>query len=487
MPYSNTEFPKIKSVPELPQEARLPHHLEVEGCEWLDSYVEFSQCWSPRSFDGYHEAIGLWILSTVAARRVQINFGGARYTNLYVLLVGRTSFYAKTTAVKIAKELLNTIGLGFFLLPDEITPQRMLVDMSSKPPENWEDLSVAQKDEIKTLLAFAGQKGWFHDEFGSNLQLMMKKDGPYNEFRGILRKLDDAGLTYEKATISRGKETIYRPYLALIGALTPADLAPFAGRGSLLWGDGYLARMGLVVPPDGLFKEGRFPEGERVIPVELTAPIRDWHQRLGIPAVKIVEGKVLPKNDAPISVLALSREVIDAYYTYDCALRNCLRQLETHDFDGNYARFPEKALRISALFASLEGSSSIRLHHWAKAQGISERWRSNLHSLYKQVNEEGFKHQELTKKQKVLKAIKEKGAPTSREIQQYTDLSKEQADRILEDLQKAGRVISEKAGKTTRYQLLPPKGTQPPTIDSEPPQDDNFISFEDEPPFLMEE
>ena len=78
------------------------------------------------------------------------------------------------------------------------------------------------------------------------------------------------------------------------------------------------------------------------------------------------------------------------------------------DLDGNYARFPEKALRIAALFSSLGGSPEIKINHWAKAQAITERWRSNLHSLYKQVNTEEFATQRWTDNQKVLNAIKQK-------------------------------------------------------------------------------
>ena len=91
-------------------------------------------------------------------------------------------------------------------------------------------------------LAFAGQKGWFYDEYGTHIQNMMKGNGPHGDFRGILRKLDDAEQTYVKGTIIRGREEIDRPYLSLFGALTPADLAPFASSGSILWGDGYFAQ-----------------------------------------------------------------------------------------------------------------------------------------------------------------------------------------------------------------------------------------------------
>ncbi|MBV6452070.1 MAG: hypothetical protein MHPDNHAH_02821 [Anaerolineales bacterium] len=449
---------QFEDAPDLPKEAKLPHDLELAGCPWLDQYVEFSDKWSPRSFDGYHEAIGLWILSTVAARRVSFPLGGERYTNLYILLAGRTSLYAKTTAVKIAKDFLSEVNLSYLLLPDEITPQRMLVEMASKLPENWESLSVAQKDKVKKSLAFAGQKGWFHDEFGQNLQNMQRKEGPYSEFRSILRKMDDTGQTYEKATIGRGREVIHRPYLALLGALTPADLANTAYKGSNLWGDGYLARMGLVVPPNGLFKDGRFPAGKREFSTNLTELIWQWHERLGIPTVNISNGQLLPPDDFKSSVLELAFPVSNAYYAYDMALGNLLRQMVTHDFDGNYSRFPEKAIRIAALFASLDESPAIQMRHWAKAQAIVERWRSNLHSLYKQVNEDEFKPQQWTLDQKVMKAIKEKGAPTAREIRQYTGIENSRVNQILDSLKESHRVIAEDAGKTTRYRLLPSDG-----------------------------
>lgn len=444
---------KFQPAPELPQGAQLPHELERAGCPWLDRYVEFSDRWSPRSFDGYHEAIGLWILSTVAARRVSVIFGGERFTNLYILLVGRTSLHAKTTAAKIGKKLLSDIELDFLLLPDECTPQRMLVEMASKLPENWEELKAEQKEQYRKTLAFAGQKGWYYDEFGLNIQNMMKRDGPYSEFRGLLRKFDDNELTYERGTISRGRETVHRPYLSLLGALTPSDLASVAYAGSTLWGDGYLARMGLVVPPSGLIKEGRFPNGERVFPSELTEPILRWHERLGIPTANIVEGQLLPATDSVVSKIELSELVRETYYTYDDALRKSLNQIDTPDFDGNYARFPEKALRIAALFASLEGLCIVELHHWAKAQRIAERWRSNLHSLYKQVNESGLQQKEFTDEQKVLKAIKEKGSPTSREIQQFTGINNRQIANILDGLLTTKRVVAEEVGKTHRYKI----------------------------------
>ncbi|MDD1775983.1 MAG: DUF3987 domain-containing protein, partial [Candidatus Methanomethylicus sp.] len=290
----------------------------LDACSWLDEYIEFSKNWSPRSYDGYHEAVGLWLLSTIAARRVAItNFGKERYTNLYIILVGRTTLYAKSTVVQIGKELLQKIGLDFLLLPDESTPQRMIKDMSVELPDNYDKMNAEQKDRVKLIIAFTGQRGWFFDEFGQNIHLMMRKDGPYSEFRGLFRKFDDTEPKYERSTISRGKETVYRPYLALLGILTPADIAPFAKMGAILWGDGYLARMALIVPPEGLITEGQFPEEERVFPESLLKPLVDWNKRLGNPKIKIEGGKITAVEPPASSKLVFTKEVREAYYRYD--------------------------------------------------------------------------------------------------------------------------------------------------------------------------
>ena len=444
---------KIPVVPpaELMKSAQLSPYLGMDACLWLDQFVEFIRTWSPRSYEGYYEAIGLWLLSTIAARRVAIAFGKTRFTNLYILLVGRTTLYAKSTAVSIGKELLLRIGLDFLLLPDESTPQAMIKEMTAKLPEDYEKFSIDQKERIKRSLAFSGQRGWFCDEFGGNLQAMMRKDGPYADLRSMLRKFDDNEPYYEKATINRGKERIDRPYLALIGSLTIADLAPFAYKGSPLWRDGFFARMGLVVPPDGLIKEGEFPEGIRNFPDDLMKPLVNLNIRLGIPEIEIIAGVPVDSSSHPCTLLELSAEVRRAYYAYDKSLREMLLNLNTNDLDGNYGRFPEKALRIAGLFTSLSNNPVIELNHWAKAQQIVERWRRNLHELFNQVNEESKIKPKLTNLEKVKRAIIEKEAPTRREIRLYTGLTYDQFDQVLSQLEQEKKIIAQKVGKTVRY------------------------------------
>ena len=256
---SNNEF-----IP-LPKHILLPTSLGSDACPWLDEYTEYSTKWSPRSYEGYHEATGLFVLSTVASRRVSYEFSRTRFTNLYFALVGRSSITYKSTAARIGKDVLIAAGLDWMLLPDTTTPQKMINLMSNSVPDNYQSLPLDQKTRIQEKLKFAGQKGWYYEEFGQMFIDMMKSNGPMVDFRGHLRRLDDTPDRFENATIARDLETIDYPYLSVLGITTPDDLLPYAKKGSHLWGDGFLARFFLVAPDPNYFSNEQFPRGQGVI------------------------------------------------------------------------------------------------------------------------------------------------------------------------------------------------------------------------------
>jgi len=130
------------------------------------------------SYDGYHEAVGLFILSTIAARRVAFNFGKLRYTNLFIALVGRTSIYAKTTAADIGIETLRMAGLDWLLAPDNSTPQWLVKHMSTTSlSEGYDKLPEERRQRAFMQALTAGQRGWFFDEFGMLVSAMMRREG----------------------------------------------------------------------------------------------------------------------------------------------------------------------------------------------------------------------------------------------------------------------------------------------------------------------
>jgi hypothetical protein len=190
-----------------------------------------------------------------------------------------------------------------------------------------------------------------------------------------------------------------------------------------------------------------------MIPSSLTSPIRKWHERLGSPDYTITtdeDSSILNVGSFPLSVVNISDETYEAYYNYDEALVEIVSESDMTDLDGNYTRLAEKALRISALFASLNGSDQIDLSHWVRAQEIAERWRVGLHELYHQLTERDHSSQ-ITLEDKVLGVIMTKGSPTSREIQQATGKKSEVIEGVLRDLVVNGRIVSHINGRRTEF------------------------------------
>jgi hypothetical protein len=209
----------------------------------------------------------------------------------------------------------------------------------------------------------------------------------------------------------------------------------------------------------------RFPEGERIIPAHLLTPIDEWNKRLGLPDVNIIdvindEGKT---NGKRANIIPLQAQVIEAdddtreaFYSYDEALLDMIDTSENQDLDGNYARFSEKALRVALLLASMSGSDTIKMCHFAKAQAITERWRYCLHSLYDQLNEPP-ESAERDNEERILRMIKKKGSPTEREISQAVRMSRAEIKVILATLQNAEEIVKKKNGNRIEYHMLRPE------------------------------
>jgi hypothetical protein len=452
--------------PELPAYATVNHDQAAEASRWLDEYMAFSNEWAPRGYDGFHEAVGLFVLATTAARRIQIAFGPRGvYTSLYLALAARTTLFTKTTVAEIGLELLRRAGLGALLADDESTPQAFLHSLTPQVPAHYDRFSAEERQVIALQLAFAAQRGWFYDEWGQQLTAMMQKDSVMASFRSIVRRLDDHKETYVHKTIVRGRAMLSKPYLTLLVNVTPADLKPFAKAHSPLWRDGYMARFAFSAPHDSDVRETEFPEGSPTYPPCLISALQSWHERLGIPHVAIESERDQRPQDTrryrirQITPLAeqtsrLRPDVRQAYYAYDRAMRELIRREANHDLDGSYARFPMKALRVAGLLASLHGDSNhgmIELPHWYRGQQIAERWRRDLHRLVGQVHGDVEPSLLAKAEQRILSVIKKHGTLTVRDIHRWTKLAYADITAHLETLMTARVVGSDTTARTTKY------------------------------------
>ncbi len=396
-PHQAPALAEVGNYPALPDSAKLPPELATGACILNDIYCAYSEMVSPESFEEYHEDCFLWILSTIAARRIRIPLGLDNYTPLMLVMTSEPSVVKKTSAAKVAKKILYLAELDWLLGAGHTTPQKMVYDMAGTLPKNYDEMDKELQQRFEKRLAFSGQRGMYNDEFGKFVASIMRSSGPMADFQQLLLEMDNCEPVYENATISRNAERIENPYVALLGSMTYDSIKNAAKRGADFWGDGFWSRFSFTCAPKGTNKDCPFQEMDIPIPWDVVDALKAWHERLGVPVVAI-EPILDEKNKdtgrynkrivepLPENVCKLGEGVRDAWVRYRSALKSIFTQWNTTDLNASYDRLATRAMRVAALFASLENNNQIEMCHWAKAQEIAERWRKSLHELYSQVN-----------------------------------------------------------------------------------------------------
>ncbi len=411
----DTDMPDTNNVPPLPVDIKAFEMHAHQASPTLDAMIDYFQHWATRSYDGYHEAVALWTLSTIAARRVVLPWRRGVWTPLYIMIVSRSTAHAKTEAAFYGSQIIESCGLDFLLVPDETTPQRLLSKMCGQTvPRNYSVMTAEKRERQRLLSAFAGQRGWQYDEFGDLLQEVIKGRGSNAQFYRLLKQLYDSKTTFRYDTITRGEELIEMPYLSIIGTTAPDSLLPIAGADSAAWTDGAFARIAWIVPPSDSLKLDSAPDGGAEVPSAIRRKLLDWHHRLGEPPCEIVDlaeqeelldqalGADRKKRKSKESTLEYRidrgdlpqnpiywtdsgvREMHEGYYK---ALATMGRDYNLDErFRSNYGRLPDMALKIAMLLASLENNDRMDMRHWGRGQQIAERWRYNLHELVAQLS-----------------------------------------------------------------------------------------------------
>jgi uncharacterized protein DUF3987 len=444
-PISTVNRARVESdIPPLKEEALLPTGLLAQVSRFLSTYLAYSRRASPEGYEDFHLGCGLWVLSTVAARRIVVPLATPIYTALSIALVARTSLFAKTVTASAAVRVLKEASLGFLLGDDETTPQKLLVDMAGELPAHYSDLDAVQQATLRLRLAMAGQRGWYYDEFNQLINAMTRS-GPMAEFAGLLRKLDGCPDEYKYSTRTHGQLVIEKPYLALLASTTPANLSRYAEHGGEFWHDGFWARFAFLTPPPHAWKTQTMELGAIPVPSALTEPLRAWHERLGIPecaitAVQDEHGTAtgrsqLERGTLPETPVQMDEDAYQAFHQYRLALRQIVAESRTQDLDGSYVRLSDKALRIAALIGSLEHHNRISLSVWAVAQEIAEILRRNLHELYAQINTVQEEHPLEDRLIEHLKQLQGKST-TVREILRTgpAELRRLKADQVRNEL-----------------------------------------------------
>jgi hypothetical protein len=465
-------------MPALPTSVQFPPALAVGACPELDQYEAYSREASPEAWDDYHVFCGLWLLSTVNARRSRVELRGKKvYGNLMLALCGESSMFAKSTTADVAKQLLRTAGLGYLLGPNRLTPAKLLSDLSGQyVPANYGELDDLRKMRVDQRLATPGQRGLYFDEFGKFLQGMLRKNSIMADFADLFLEFDGTPDSYENATISRGGEPIEQPYVPVLGSMVPANLKDNGKSGADVWSDGFFGRFSFVVAPpatEETIKDATLDATPLDIPPALLESLQAWHERLGVPDCVVEE--LLDDKKKKTGKYRIHREPIraqdvtcldeaqQAFARYRSALKRLCLSFGHKDFHPSYARLPETAMRIAVLIASLSNGNVIDLRVWARAQELAEILRRNLHELYSQVNATPEKPTFARSVEERIQAYITKNQastepdriPTIRNLSRYIKHVDLKALRCaVIDMKQAGILEERKVGKAMYYVLL---------------------------------
>jgi hypothetical protein len=445
--------------PALPHELIFPMSFFEHAAPWLDAYCAYSERWAPRAAQSFHKAVGLWVLSTVAARRLCVEFGQPLYPVLFLSLIAESSQYTKTTAAANGQTLLRAAGCHHFLTPDRSTPQALLRHMSGRVPGDYGHKNADEQEAIQQRLRFAGQRGWYYEEWGGMLHQMNRQESPMAGFHELLRVLDDGKPDFSSETIQRGLEYVEAPYLSLLASATPQDLAPFMQSGSKWWRDGFWPRFAFLIPEQQPRLDRR-PQGRATPPSALIAELHTWHTSLGLPKVQItnvLDGKQRPTDQwtlereaLPCKTLHVPSDTLEAYYQYNEVL---LSMTIAPDLRPSYSRLHDKAMRVAMLLASLQGKDQITLPHWAYAQEVVEHWRAMLHRLTTMMSESMGVSTDAQHEDRIENLLGHQGPLPMRAVQRKLHLDSATIKRLAQNMAYVGRVTIGKAGRTVYISL----------------------------------
>jgi len=330
----------------------------------------------------FHQTYALAILSTAIARRVFVSVGtNAIYPNLYIMLSAPSTLYTKTTGYKSAMKLIETAGLSHLLLPDGVTPQSLITELSNRPQDNFKDWTQDDKEEWQQERLFAGQRAWWIDEAARLLSQFQQKH--LADLLPIVLRLYECESKIKVSTQVRGRETVRNSYLTICGPTTPAALRSHLKTHDY-WTNGLFARFLLVAPdtaPVRVFYPDPFP-----IPPALAKHINQLtFEKLEQPK----ENAIGPTPPPPATEAKITPEVKSRWDNYHAAMFEIIsRKNVPEKLHACYGRFHEKAIKIAMLLAVSDwvrmakgNPLVIQSHHWARAQEITEGYRSSLHRM----------------------------------------------------------------------------------------------------------
>ena len=174
-----------------------------EAGNWLAAYLEYgSESESP---DAYHVWTALSAIASVTRRRTWLDQGiFLLYNNMYIALVGPPARTAKTTAIRLGRELVQEVP-GIIMGPDSVSREQLIRAMATCTVDNQSCMTI-HSSEFSSILDISG------------IQMIQFLTDIYDcDYKNT------AGWRYE--TKHAGHDKIMNPFLNMLVGTTPDYIA----------------------------------------------------------------------------------------------------------------------------------------------------------------------------------------------------------------------------------------------------------------------
>jgi hypothetical protein len=424
--------------PKVEQSAKQDYKLP----SWLEQYMNWAGTTGNQTPMIFHQAAGLWLLSTAIGRRLygEAPWGVKIYPNLYLMLIAGTTFYRKSTAYKLAEQVARQ-AIPHMLMPTPGSPERFQEALAGRLPSNFDRLTQEQQGRFRKAQPFAAQRGLLKDEVAGLFGAINKRDYMVG-MKDLLMELYDCPDYFDKDTQS-GLNIVENAALSILGVTTPAGLGSAVSQAD--WANGLLIRFALLTPePD--YGERPAAKVYQHAPKGLVEMLTVLHERLPLPQ----------KDDddrSTVGALKLKVNCWSACQAYGDHLRRLCDPSRDTDIDdrlkGVYGRMHVQAFKLASLFAALDWLDTdapapvVEMSHWHAAQSIAESWRQSAHRLLEQLDHSGEAMQEKRHQDRMLMIIREQGGMgcALRDLYRKLHLPAKIGRQTAQELVKAGLVV----------------------------------------------
>ena len=419
---------------------------------WLQAYMNWAGATGNQTPMIFHQAAGLWLLSTSIGRRLygEAPWGVKLYPNLYLMLVAGTTFYRKSTAYKLAEQVARD-AIPHMLMPTPGSPERFQEALAGRMPSNFDKLTKQQQARLTKAQPFAAQRGLLKDEVAGLFGAINKRDY-MTGMKDLLMELYDCPDYFDKDT-QTGLNIVENAALSILGVTTPAGLGSAVSTTD--WANGLLIRFALLTPEKN-YAERPAPKAYNPAPQNLIDDLKTLHDRLPGPE-QAETGLKVP------SALKLNVECWSECQQYGDELRRLCdpgRDTELDDrLKGVYGRMHVQAFKLASLFAALDwldtsdDAPTVTEEHWIAGKAIAEHWRMSAHQLLEKLDHSGEALKEKRHQDRLLKAVRQSGANgvAMRDLYRKLNLSAKQARSHMQDLIRAGLIEERRMNRAEWY------------------------------------